>query len=128
MNLIRIVLLLLKKDFFCLNITYGYADKYRILLDSLIYIHMCELHPNKSENNINKYLKFKGICNVILLKLNFNYPERYPSFKMFPVKILDEVRKPDLWSSGMRINGILESETTTIQIFGIITYYRDLKQ
>ncbi|KAK9695514.1 hypothetical protein QE152_g32510 [Popillia japonica] len=73
------------------------------------HLHLSGLDPNTTVNNIENYLKNKGVVNPRCLKIDAKRPEEYASFKVsVPVESLETAKKPELWPSGARISPFLE--------------------
>lgn len=75
---------------------------------SYSHLHVYNLDPKTTANELNLYLKSKNIEGIECEVLQSKYPERYSSFKVsFPSKFYDEVNRAGFWPENTCINRFL---------------------
>ena len=73
------------------------------------HLHMSGFDPTTTEDEIKNYLDSKNIKSIKCNKMQAKRPDEYASFKLsVPLELIDEIKNPNLWPSGVRINRFLE--------------------
>lgn len=72
------------------------------------YLHVCKLEPSLQPEILVKHLNTKGFNDIICEKLESKRPKEYSSFKItVPAQNFEDLKKPELWPEGSRINHFL---------------------
>lgn len=73
------------------------------------HLHAYGLDPITTTTDIITHLNSKGITNPKVQKVKSKHPDEYASYKIsVPSNLLNEVKKPELWPTGVKVNRFLE--------------------
>lgn len=75
---------------------------------NLSHLHVYNLDPKLTIDDVSGYLKSKSIDEVQCEQLKNKYPERYSPFRVsFPSRYFEKVMKPDFWPQDACVNRFL---------------------